>query len=123
MKKLKFLIVEDETLIALHLKMKLSRAGHIICGLAVSGDEAVHLAHRESPEVVLMDIRLLGAMDGIEAAQQICTFLSTLIIFTTGYADPVLKERALALNPAGYLVKPVDLPQIQAILEPLYGSA
>jgi len=122
MKPLKFLIVEDETLIALHLKTKLVRAGYVVCGLAVSGEDAVELARKERPEVILMDIRLLGQMDGIEAAQEIGSFLPVRVIFTTGYADPDLKENALALNPAGYLLNPIALPQIQAILEPIYDE-
>jgi DNA-binding NarL/FixJ family response regulator len=63
-----------------------------------------------------MDIRLMGEMDGIEAARQISAFSTAQIIFITGYSDPGLKERALALNPAGYLIKPVELYEIEAVL-------
>lgn len=111
------LIVEDETLIAMQLHMLLSRAGFEVCGTVDQGEKAVEQARLEKPDVILMDIHLSGIIDGIEAAQQILTFSSAAIIFTTGYSDPKQKEHALALNPAGYLIKPVDLYQIRAILE------
>ncbi len=121
MQNLKFLIVEDESLVAFQLKKGLTRAGHTVCGMAASGEQALAVAREENPQVILMDINLLGAMDGIEAARQISKFLSASIIFTTGYADSGLKERAMALHPAAYLSKPVDVPQIRAVLEPIYG--
>lgn len=122
MRKLKCLIVEDEFLIAFHLKTTLARAGYEVCEAAISGEQAVEIARRESPDVILMDIRLLGAMDGIEAAQRIRAFSFAHIIFTTGYSDPNLKERAMVLKPAAYLSKPVNVNQIKAILQPLYGA-
>ena len=116
MRRYKFLIVEDEMLIALQIKNSLVRAGYQVCGLAVSGEQAIEVARAEAPDVILMDIRLLGVMDGIEAAQQIASFLTFTLIFTTGYPDPALRERAFLLNPAAYLIKPVDIYQIKAAL-------
>jgi DNA-binding NarL/FixJ family response regulator len=121
MKQLTFLIVEDEALIAMNLKTGLLRAGHRVCGVAGKAEQAVEMARREHPDVILMDIRLLGETDGIEAARQIATFSSAPVIFTTGYSNPALKERAMALKPAAYLVKPVDVRQIHTVLEPYYG--
>jgi CheY-like chemotaxis protein len=113
---LKFLIVEDETLIAYQLKKSLTRAGYEVCGTVGVGEQAVELARKERPDVILMDIRLLGAMDGIETARQIRTFLSAALIFTTGYMAPELKARASALQPIAYLSKPVDVQEIRASL-------
>ena len=118
----KILIVEDEILVALHLRRGLIRSGYGVYEPVASGEKAVEAARALSPDVILMDIRLLGAMDGIEAARQIRSFLAATIIFTTGYQDLDLKERAMALEPAAYLIKPVDANQIITILEPLYES-
>ena len=117
----KFLIVEDEMLISLQLKRSLIRAGYEVCGAVGSGEQAIATARQCSPDVILMDIGLLGAMDGIEAARQITAFLPVVLIFTTGYPDQALRERAAALNPAGYLIKPVYIEQIQKILRSRAG--
>ncbi len=115
-RKYKFLIVEDEALIALLLERNLLKEGQMVCGTAASGRQAIELARREQPEVILMDIRLQGAMDGIAAAQQILEFLPAEIIFITGYLDRDLEARARSLNPAAFLNKPVALGQILAVL-------
>lgn len=116
MTKQTILIVEDEILIGQALKIELGRAGYRICGLVASGTEAIEAVRREQPEVVLLDLRLMGAMDGIETARQIGLFSSAKIIFTTGYQDSALKERALTLNPIAYIRKPVDWHEVDAIL-------
>jgi CheY-like chemotaxis protein len=113
---LKFLIVEDELIIAILLKSDLVRAGYGVCGMVTNGEQAIRTAQRENPDVILMDIHLLGEMDGIQAAHEISTFSNAQIIFTTGYSDLTQKERAMALNPAAYLIKPVDVHQIAASL-------
>ncbi len=120
MKSVKFLIVEDEAIIAFLLRKNLVQAGHQVCGMAVNGQQAVEIARRESPQVILMDIGLLGDMDGIQAAQEILSFLSASVIFTTGYSEPHLKERANALNPSAYLTKPINMSQINAVLNTVY---
>lgn len=117
MRKLKLLIVEDETLVAFSLERKLVRLGYEVGEIAVTGEQAIQFAREQNPEAILMDIRLLGEMDGIEAARQIVSFLPAPIIFTTGYSDLDLKARAMALNPVAYLLKPVGAGQINTILE------
>ncbi len=113
MKKLKILIVEDESLIALALRMSLIEAGYEVCEMVASGEQAIESARKEDPDVVLMDTRLTGDMDGIEAARQISAFSSALIIFTTGYQDSNLRGQAMALDPAAYLIKPVEICEIE----------
>jgi CheY-like chemotaxis protein len=117
MEKLKILIVEDEALVAYQLRMSLHRAGYQVCRPVVSGEEAITSAKEEKPEVIIVDIRLIGDMDGIEAARQISMFSTARIIFTTGYQDLQLKERALALKPAAYLNKPIGWREIEAVIQ------
>ena len=116
MSKLKFLIIEDEMLIAMTMKMALERAGHRVCSVASSGDEAIAIAEAEKPDVLLMDIRLQGTMDGIEAARRIRASLPVDVIFTTGYAEPHIKNSAMSVNPLGFLIKPVTPRQIFVLL-------
>ena len=91
--------------------------------LGSSSEQAIQFAQEKKPDATLMDIRLLGTIDGIEAARRIGLFLPVPIIFTTtGYSDPDLKEHAMALNPIAYLIKPIDARQINTILEPIWGD-
>ncbi len=117
MKKVKILIVEDEALIALQLKMKLSQIGYDVCEPTGRGEDAIAMTHRENPDVILMDIRLLGEMDGIETARRIIGFSRAKIIFMTGLSDPEMKALAMALNPAAYLDKPVEIRKIQSVIQ------
>lgn len=116
MKKIKILIVEDESLIAMSLKNQLVKAGHQVCRLVTTGKQAVETAKNESPDFVLIDIRLPGDMDGIEAARQISAISAAKIIFASGYSDPALKESAMKLHPAAFLIKPVDVEDIESVV-------
>jgi len=112
----KLLIVEDEVIIGLSLKMDLEKAGYMVIGPASTGADAINSARNEKPSIIIMDIRLMGEMDGIEAAGQISGFSTAKIIFNTGYQDNTIKERAMKLNPAAFLSKPIKPYQIDAII-------
>ncbi len=116
---LQILIVEDEAMIAMCIEMELTRAGYGICqqGAVATGEKAVIIAQRESPDIILMDIRLAGEIDGIEAAQQIQACADIPIIFMTGYPDKAVEERAKKLNPLGYFVKPVQNHMLQPLID------
>ncbi len=116
MREFKVLIAEDEFLIALDLQQNLRRSFFNVCGTAAEGKEVVEMAKSSDPDIILMDINLMGDIDGIEAARQISEFSSALIIFTTGYQDMGLRERAMALKPAAYLIKPIRIKEIEAII-------
>jgi len=120
--KLRFLIVEDEILIGLHLKLVLSRAGYDVIGSVSSAEEAIANARQDKPDVILMDISLMSEMDGIECARQICAFSSALIIFATGFEDPEIRKRAMALHPAAYLIKPVELQDIEKAIQAAFAG-
>ena len=101
------LVVEDETIIALNLRENLESLGYAVVGIAASGEKAVEKATQLRPDLVLMDIRLKGDMDGIQAAQQIWESLSIPVIFVTGHSDQSTLERATITAPFGYVLKPV----------------
>lgn len=110
------LLVEDEVLIAMCLEMELEQSGHTICYRVATGEEAIMVATEKQPDVILMDIRLAGTINGIEAARQIVAEQQIPIIFMSGYEDATLKDRAMQLHPVAYLIKPVQFSDIQAAL-------
>jgi DNA-binding NarL/FixJ family response regulator len=110
----RILIVEDEWLQAENLEAMLSVNGHSICGVAQSGEEAVALAKRTDPSIVLMDVKLPGAIDGIEAFQRIRrNHPSSRAIFITAYTNPRLMERMEAVGPDAILHKPAAVSDIE----------
>lgn len=111
------LLVEDERLIAKDLERRLRRMGYQVVALAATGPEAIHQALAHRPDIVLMDIRLQGQMDGIEAAAFIRTHLNIPLIYMSAYVDDETLARASATRPAGYLRKPFSERQLQTTLE------
>jgi two-component system, response regulator PdtaR len=120
---LRVLIVEDEFYIALDLEASLASLGHATVGTAVSADMAVRIAERERPDVVLMDIRLAGPRDGIDAAEEIYTRFGIRSLFVTANTDPQTRQRATGVNPVGILEKPLSLQRLRAILEQIADRA
>lgn len=119
----RILLVEDEYVPAMLIQKNLEKLGYHVSGPVSSGEEAVQQADRLRPDLILMDIRLSGELDGIDAARQILSHLSTRIIFMTGFSDASTLERAKHLQPAGYLTKPIRPQQIQAAISQAFGSA
>jgi DNA-binding NarL/FixJ family response regulator len=101
-------IVEDEFLIAAGLSMQLEDLGMTVCGTAASADEAVALAQSQRPAVVLMDVRLVGEKDGIDAALAIHATVGSKVIFVTGSREAATMDRIRMDHPAGVLFKPVQ---------------
>ena len=102
---MKVLIAEDETIIRLDLRALLERAGHQVVGEARDGDEAVALAEKLRPELIVMDVKM-PRLDGIEAARRIAASRPVPIVMLTAYAAEDLIERAAEAGAFGYLVKP-----------------
>lgn len=106
------LIVEDESVMAMLLTIRFKKAGFVVCGAASSGDEAIEYANTKSPDFILMDIRLCGDIDGIEAARRILKNQDAKIIFMTGYSNEEVIQRAQELKPLDYLIKPFDISEL-----------
>jgi CheY-like chemotaxis protein len=118
------LVVEDEGLIALHLTEMLERAGFRVIGPVNSGELALRTLGGSLPDLVLMDIKLAGAMDGIETARQIRERLPVPLIFLTAYSSDRTRERIQGLTPDAYLTKPVEEKDLLvAISDALAGQA
>ncbi|HIK41257.1 ATP-binding protein [Thermoleptolyngbya sp. M55_K2018_002] len=104
----RLLIVEDEHLIAYDLRESLERFGYEIVAIADTGIDAVRQSEQLRPDLVLMDIRLPGEMDGIDASAQIQTQLHIPVVYLTANADQATLERVAASHPYGYVLKPFN---------------
>jgi DNA-binding NarL/FixJ family response regulator len=102
----RILIVEDQYFVAVDNELSLRDGGFEVVGLATTAKEAVELAERERPDLILMDIRLASRADGVEAAIAIYERLGVRCIFTSGHADPYVREDAKRAHPLGWLDKP-----------------
>ncbi len=111
------LIVEDEAIIAVDLAAKLVQLGYEIVGTAATGEDAIESALRLQPRVVLMDIRLKGRMDGIEAAKEIRSRLDVPVIYLTAHSDAATLERAKLSEPFGYILKPFEERELTTNIE------
>ena len=113
----KILVVEDESIVAWYLQEALKHLGHQVVGSAISGEEALECAAETQPNLVLMDIRLKGKMDGIAAAEQIYSRFDIPIVYLTAHADECTLKRAIATKPFGYLVKPFQEREVHTTIE------
>jgi len=104
--KTKVLVVEDQAIVALNIKIRLKNLGYAVPSTAVSGEEAIKEAELTNADLVLMDIMLKGDMDGIEAARIIKSRFGTPIIYLTACTDFETLERAKLTDPEGYISKP-----------------
>lgn len=111
------LIVEDEGILAIELAEKLERLGYNVAAAASSGEEAIEMAAKHKPDLILMDIVLKGEMDGIAAARKIHSTFKVPIIYLTAYAGDDTVKRAKLTEPFGYLVKPYNDRELQIALE------
>jgi DNA-binding NarL/FixJ family response regulator len=112
----RILIVEDDYLIALELEHRLNEAGFRVVGVAESADKAVALGRSERPEVVVMDIRLVGQRDGIDAAVELLRQYSIPSIFASAHADEATLKRAETAQPLGWLQKPYSTTALVELL-------
>jgi len=113
----RILIVEDQRLIAADLENTLKKLGYMVVGNVASGEEAISTSDQVRPELVLMDVRLRGEMDGVHAAEIIRDRFNLPVVFLTAYADEETILRAKKTTPYGYLVKPFNERELRATIE------
>ncbi|MHC4464213.1 MAG: response regulator, partial [Planctomycetota bacterium] len=113
----KILIVEDEGVVALDIEARLKRLGYNAVDTACFGDEVIEKAGQLAPDLVLMDIKLRGDMDGTEAARQIRDRFNIPVVYLTAYSDETTLKSAKAGEPYGYIVKPFGSRELRATVE------
>ncbi len=111
------LVAEDESIIALDLKARLEHLGYEVPEPVSTGEEAVRSARSRPPDLLIMDIRLAGAMDGIEASKRIREMLDVPVVYLTASTDGDTLRRSLATNPSGYVHKPVEAAALRYTVE------
>jgi DNA-binding response OmpR family regulator len=116
------LIVEDDATIALGLRMLLYHWGYDVIAVAASGEHALVLAEAEPPDLVLMDVRLEGRMDGIETASVLRLQHHMPVLFLTAQTDPRTLDRLAACDAGGVLFKPVEPDRLRAMVRQLLAE-
>lgn len=116
MKKYNILIVEDEFINAQFIEKAVIKLGHKVIDTVETGQEALEVIQEEEIHVVFMDINLEGSMDGIQCAKLMNQHKSMPIIYTTAFSDSVTIGEATDTNLFGYLIKPYDHHDIEAVL-------
>lgn len=117
MTKLNIFIVEDEKLLARNLHRRLERLGYTVAGAAATGPAAIDRIAASPPDLVLMDIKLEGDMDGVETAEQIRSRFNIPVVYLTAYSDDKTLQRAEVSEPFGYLLKPVQDRELQVAIQ------
>lgn len=111
------LIVEDESIVAWDIMNRLQAMGYAVCGIATTGEDAIIAADAKRPDLVLMDIKLKGKMDGTEAARVIAERFGIPVIYLTAYTDEETVQRARDAVPFVFLVKPIDAHELRSNVE------
>jgi PAS domain S-box-containing protein len=117
MKQPKILVVEDEGVVATDIEECLRKLGYRVVASAATAVSAIRKAVENEPDLVLMDIRLKGPMDGVDAAGELHGRLGIPVVFLTAYADAEILERAKKTCPSGYILKPFDERSLRSAVE------
>lgn len=117
---MKVLLVEDEVIMAMLMRRGLSSIGYDVFEPVATGEDAIREAGATRPDVILMDIRLAGRIDGLEAARAIIAQHGTPVIFVSGYLDAAMMNEARALK-APYLTKPVSPTDVDNAIKALFS--
>ena len=118
----KILVVEDEMITALDLRNQLRRLGHQVSALAKSGEEAIRLSKELEPDLILMDVSLAGAMNGIEASRKIQETKRIPIVYLTAFPSVFLRTPALMQDPYLCISKPFTIPDLRLIINIALGG-
>lgn len=117
MEKLKIMVVEDEAIVAADIQDRLASLGYAVSAVVHSGEEAEPRAEETRPDLVLMDIKLSGGIDGVQAAQRIQRSLDIPVVYLTAHGDEATLQRAKVTEPFGYVLKPFDERVLHTAIE------
>ena len=115
------LVVDDEFIIANSLSLQIEEMGYAVCGTAATAREAVELAQAHRPDIVLMDVRLKGEQDGVDAALAIHETTGSKVIFITGSREPATMARIELDHATAVLFKPIYGQQLRTAVEAALG--
>jgi DNA-binding response OmpR family regulator len=110
----RILVVEDDFFVGIMTQEALSNAGFVVIGIATDAEQAIALASKQLPHLVVMDIRLAHGDDGVDTAIAILRKFNIRSIFVTAHSDDATRSRANAARPLGWLEKPFRLDALVA---------
>jgi two-component system, response regulator PdtaR len=113
----KIFIVEDEPVVAMTLEDTLAQLGYTVAGTATNGNDALVRIGESHPDLILMDIRIQGDIDGIETAEKVTARYNIPIVYLTAHSDDKTLERAMKTQPHGYLLKPFRMRELYSTIE------
>ena len=113
----RILVIEDDHIVARDIQRQLTRIGHTVVWSTSHGDDTLLLTLRTQPDLVLMDIRLEGDTDGVDAACRIRDECHVPVVFLTAYADDETERRASQAGSFGYILKPFEELQLRTIVK------
>lgn len=113
----KLVIVEDEGIVGLNIQRRLEGLGYNVVANVASGEEAITVVAETQPNLVLMDIKLEGNVDGIEAAAQIRERFQIPVVYITAYTNEETLNRAKLTEPYGYILKPFEARDLATTIE------
>ncbi len=122
MNKVRILIVEDEPILALELKEDLEARDYAITGIVSDGDMVMQAVLQQKPDIIIMDIKLFGFRDGIEAVDRVRGFFKTPILYLSSYPYSEVKERISKSHPAWYLEKPYIMERLMLSLDEISAT-
>jgi two-component system, cell cycle sensor histidine kinase and response regulator CckA len=110
-------IVEDEYIVALDIKSFLERSGYVVAGMFASGEDLLDQFEERRPDLVLMDIKIRGRLDGVETARFVHDRFRTPVVLLTAFADDETIARAKITQPFGYIIKPFEERELKTAIE------
>ncbi|HEY0466298.1 MAG TPA: response regulator, partial [Polyangiaceae bacterium] len=113
----RILVVEDERIVARDIQRSLTDLGYQVPATAATSEQAIRLVSEHCPDLVLMDIRLKGEVDGIDTAALLKAKFEVPVVYLTAYADALTVERAKATEPLGYVLKPLRPNELRSTVE------
>jgi len=113
----RILVVEDEAIVATQIMKKLNRIGYRVVGKVSSGEKAIKEVGNKMPDLVLMDIKLEGTMDGVETAEYLHSKFDIPVVYLTAHSDDKIIDRAKTTEPLGYIVKPFEDGDLRSTIE------
>ena len=116
------LLVEDDFLVGMEMETGLAEAGYEVAGIAATAEDAVELAARHRPALVVMDIRLASDRDGVDAALEIFRTLGIRSLFATANNDAQVRARAAPAQPLGWVAKPYRVETLLKAVEEALGA-
>ena len=118
----KVMIVEDEAITAMSIRLKLRSLGYEVCELLSSGEDVLKNMETDKPDLIIMDVGLSGKMNGIQTARKIRLCSTVPIVFITGYFDGELAKEVNKVSASWFLQKPFGPQDIETLAEEILGQ-